>query len=124
MRVLIVDDSFVMRRFIKDCLFKIGYQDIEEAQDGEEGLTKARTQHFGLIITDWNMPKCNGLEFLRRIRTNPDTANIPVIMVTTRGNKEDVIEAMKAKANNYVVKPFTPEVLKTKIDIVLGLKKN
>lgn len=123
MRVLVVDDSSVMRRFIKDCLIKIGYRDVAEAQDGEEGFEKVKEQRFDLVITDWNMPKINGLDLLKMIRGNPELAKTPVLMVTTRGNKEDIIEAMKAKVNNYIAKPFTPEVLKSKIDTVLGYNK-
>lgn len=123
MRILIVDDSTTARRILKESLLKIGYNDFTEAGDGSDAFYKLKTTHFDLVITDWNMPNMNGLELLKKIRSLPETANIPVLMITTRGTKEDVIEAVKAKLNNYMVKPFTPEILKSKIDSIFEMKK-
>ena len=117
-KVLIVDDSSTMRRIIKSTLEKIGYSDVAEAEDGVDALTKLAG--VGLITLDWNMPRMDGLTFVKSIRANPEFAKIPIIMVTTEAAKEDIIKAIQNGVNNYVVKPFTPQILKQKIDQVLG----
>ena len=117
-KVLIVDDSSTMRRIIKSTLEKIGYTDVTEAEDGVDALTKL--SGVGLITLDWNMPRMDGLTFVKSIRANPEFAKIPIIMVTTEAAKEDIIKAIQNGVNNYVVKPFTPQILKQKIDQVLG----
>ncbi len=124
MKILVVDDSPTMRRIIIDSLLHIGYDDVVEAEDGKDALQRITTSAVDFVITDWNMPVMNGLELLKKIRANKAYHQLPVIMVTTKGNKEDVIEAMKAKINNYVVKPFTPEILKSKIEAVLNAMHN
>lgn len=119
MRFLVVDDSPTMRRIVVNALQTFGYDQIVEAQDGQEALAKLHSEQVNFVITDWNMPNMTGLELTKAIRANSPTANLPVLMVTTRGLKQDIIEALQAKVNNYVVKPFTPQVLKEKIDSVL-----
>jgi two-component system chemotaxis response regulator CheY len=118
MRFLIVDDSSTMRRIIVNTLAKLGYDDILEAGNGREGLDRMGAGGVDLIITDWNMPEMNGIDFIRAVRTSQSGKNIPVLMVTTNAAKDDIVEALKAGVNNYVVKPFTAETIKEKIDAV------
>jgi two-component system chemotaxis response regulator CheY len=120
MRFLIVDDSSTMRRIIINTLNKLGYQDFVEAANGREGLDRMATGGVDLIITDWNMPEMNGIDFIRAVRTSPGTKGVPVLMVTTNAAKDDIVEALKAGVNNYVVKPFTAETIKEKIDAVMA----
>ncbi len=123
MRIITVDDSSTMRRIIKNTLKRIGYGDeILEAGDGKEALEILANTDVDLIITDWNMPVMDGLTFVKHIRANSKYDDVPIIMVTTEAAKEDIITALKAGVNNYIVKPFTPDVLKDKIDTVLGKK--
>lgn len=116
MKFLIVDDSPTMLRIIRNALQEIGYDDIVEAEDGEDALDKMEDADPDFVITDWNMPNMNGVDLARNIRDHPQYKNIPILMITTRGMKEDVKTAMKAQVNNYIVKPFEPEVLDEKID--------
>ncbi|CUU06400.1 two-component system, chemotaxis family, response regulator CheY [Candidatus Thermokryptus mobilis] len=118
-RFLVVDDSPTMRRIVINALKNIGYTDIVEAEDGKDALAKLYSERIDFIITDWNMPNMTGLELTRAVRSDPNFANIPILMVTTRGMKQDVIEALEARVNNYIVKPFTPQVLKEKIEQIL-----
>ena len=117
-KVLVVDDSPTMRRIVANTLKRIGYPDTEEAENGIDALTKLGEDVFDLIVTDWNMPGMTGLEFVKSLRANDDNKNMPVLMVTTRSAEEDVKEALQAGANSYIVKPFTPQVLKEKIDSI------
>jgi two-component system chemotaxis response regulator CheY len=119
MKFLIVDDSLTMRRIVVNTLKTLGYDQVVEAADGKDALAKLLTEGADFVVTDWNMPEMNGLELARSIRGNVQFENIPILMVTTRGNKEDVIEAMKVRVNNYIIKPFTPQGLKDKIDQIL-----
>ncbi len=119
MKILAVDDSPTMRRIIINTLGRAGYKDIIEAEHGKDALAKIATEKIDFVITDWNMPEMDGLTFVTNLRSNPEHAQIPVLMVTTRSVKEDIVEALKAGVNNYIVKPFTPDTLKSKIDEVL-----
>jgi two-component system chemotaxis response regulator CheY len=118
MRVLIVDDSPTMRRMIISSLHHIGFRDCVEASDGEEAL-RAFDSSIGCVITDWNMPNMSGLDFVRSLRAEHGS-DVPIIMVTTRSVREDIVQAARAGVTNYIVKPFTPQVLKDKLDQVLG----
>lgn len=118
-RFLVVDDSPTMRRIVINALKNIGYTEIVEAEDGKDALAKLYVEKIDFIITDWNMPNMNGLELTKSVRSDPNFANIPILMVTTRGMKEDVLEALQARVNNYIVKPFTPQILKEKIEQIL-----
>ena len=118
MRFLIVDDSSTMRRIIINTLNKLGYSDFLEASNGREGLDRMVNGNVDLIITDWNMPEMNGIDFVRNLRSTPQGKSVPVLMVTTNAANADVAEALKAGVNNYVVKPFTAETLKEKINAV------
>jgi two-component system chemotaxis response regulator CheY len=119
MRFLVVDDSVTMRRIILNALQRIGYTDAVEAADGHEALAKFDAS-IGFIITDWNMPVMSGLEFARAVRAMPCGQSVPILMVTTRGAREDIVTAVEAGVNNYILKPFTPSVLKEKIDRLLA----
>ena len=118
MKILVVDDSATMRKIISDSLKKLGYDDIEQASDGAIGLTKLTGVE--VILTDWNMPNMNGLDFVKAVRGMPDYSKVPIVMVTTEAGKGEVIEALKNGVNNYIVKPFTPAVLKDKLAAVLN----
>ncbi len=117
MKILVVDDSLTMRRIIKNSLSKIGYTDIAEASNGVEGLEEFEKGGVNLILTDWNMPEMDGMTFVTKLREKDP--NIPILMITTNAAKEDVLEAFKAGVSDYIVKPFTPDVLKEKIENVL-----
>ena len=116
MKVLVADDFATMRKIVRNILKQIGFDDIVEAEDGQAALQVLKSENIGLVVTDWNMPNMNGLELLQKIRTDPKTANLPVLMVTAEGLKENVVAAVKAGVNNYVVKPFTAEVLQEKLE--------
>jgi two-component system chemotaxis response regulator CheY len=118
MKVLVVDDFATMRKIVRNILKQIGFEDITEAEDGSAALRVIKNEPIGLVVTDWNMPNMSGLDLLREIRQNPETARLPVLMVTAEGLKENVMDAVKAGVNNYVVKPFTAEVLHEKIETI------
>ena len=121
MKILIVDDSSTMRRIIRNSLKRIGENDIIEAEDGVVGWQKINEEKsIDMIITDWNMPNKNGLELVKLIRANKEYNDKPIIMITTEGGKAEVITALKAGVNNYIVKPFTPQVLKEKLNSIFG----
>lgn len=120
MKFLVVDDSPTMRRIVCNALQEIGYDEMTEAEDGEDALKKLDADPVDFVITDWNMPNMNGLDLAKNIRGNNGMSGLPILMVTTRGMKEDVVEAMHADINNYVVKPFTPDVLEEKIQSILA----
>jgi two-component system, chemotaxis family, chemotaxis protein CheY len=119
MKFLVVDDSLTMRRIVVNALKSLGYEQVIEGADGKEAVTKLVTEGATFVITDWNMPEMSGLELAKWMRSNAQFETTPILMITTRGNKDDVIEAMKARVNNYIVKPFTPQGLKEKIELVL-----
>jgi two-component system, chemotaxis family, chemotaxis protein CheY len=115
MNVLIVDDFSTMRRIVKNILRQLGFENILEADDGMNALDVLRSQKVDFIISDWNMPRLSGMELLKAVRTSDEWKDLPFLMVTAEGQKENVIEAVKAKVSNYIVKPFTPDTLAEKI---------
>lgn len=122
MRLLVVDDSSTMRRIIVNTLQRLGYNDVLEAAHGLEAWSILdRSDNIDILITDWNMPEMNGLELVKKTRSDSRYEDIPIIMVTTEGGKAEVITALKAGVNNYIIKPFTPQVLREKLEAVLGL---
>ena len=124
MKVLVVDDSPTMRRIVVQMLKKIGYSDIVEAGDGREALERLQAEgDIELVCTDWNMPVMSGLELVQAIRGDESLSSLPILMVTTRNMKDDIITAMRAGVNNYVTKPFDPQTIKEKIDKVMGAAK-
>jgi two-component system, chemotaxis family, chemotaxis protein CheY len=122
MKVLAVDDFPTMRRIVKTLLRQLGYTNVVEAEDGQVALTKLQQEKFDLVLLDWNMPQMTGLELLKAIRADDNLRNTPVVMITAEGRKEDVLEAVKAGANNFIVKPFTAETLEEKLNKVLEKK--
>lgn len=119
-KVLIVDDFSTMRKIIRNILVQLGFKNILEADDGTTALEVLSREKVDLILADWNMPKMSGLELLKAVRSDERLKNIPFIMITAEAQKENVLEAIKHGVNQYVVKPFTPEVLKEKLEKVLG----
>jgi two-component system chemotaxis response regulator CheY len=120
-KFLIVDDSNTMRRIVVNTLKSLGYNEYVEAEDGKVALEKLNADNtINFVITDWNMPVMTGLELTKAIRANENTKELPILMVTTRGVKDDIVQALQARVSNYVVKPFTPQILKEKIDLVLS----
>lgn len=121
MKLLVVDDSSTMRRIIKNTLIRLNYKDVLEGEDGVEGWDMLdKNPDVDMLITDWNMPNMNGLELVKKVRADERFLDMPIIMVTTEGGKAEVITALKAGVNNYIVKPFTPAVLKEKLGAVIG----
>jgi len=118
MKILVVDDFSTMRRIVKNILRQLGFVNIEEAEDGTQALKKLQTGAYGFVISDWNMPNLDGLEMLKRIRADDSLKNLPVLMVTAEAEKDKVVAAIQAGVNNYIVKPFTAEVLKEKMDAI------
>ncbi len=124
MKLLVVDDSSTMRRIIKNTLVHFGYKDVLEGADGVEGWRQMDTNlDIDVLITDWNMPKMNGLELIKKVRADERLKDTPIIMVSTESGKSEVLTALKAGANNYIIKPFVPQVLKEKLDAVMGVAK-
>ena len=119
-RVLVVDDQMSMRGLTRYSLEQLGFKTISEAPDGKAGFESAIKNPVDLIISDYNMPEMDGLQFLRAVRADPNMRKTPFIMVTGRGDKELVTKAAQAGVNNYVIKPFTVEILKKKIEAVVG----
>jgi two-component system chemotaxis response regulator CheY len=124
MKVLVVDDFATMRKIVRNILKQIGFENIMEAEDGNAALRLIKNEPVGLVVTDWNMPNMTGLDLLKAIRQDPQIANLPVLMVTAEGLKENVMDAVKAGVNNYVVKPFTAEVLQEKLETIFKKQAN
>ena len=119
MKILVVDDFSTMRRIVKNLLKQLGYENIEEAEDGAQAYSKLKNGGYGFVVSDWNMPNMDGLDLLRKVRSDPDLKDLPILMVTAEAEKEKVITAIQAGVNNYIVKPFTGEVLKEKMDKII-----
>ncbi|MET4895191.1 chemotaxis response regulator CheY [Morganella morganii] len=115
---LVVDDFSTMRRIVRNLLKELGYNKIEEAEDGVDALEKIRAGQIDFVVADWNMPNMDGLELLKTIRTDDALKHIPVMMVTAEAKKENIIAAAQAGASGYVVKPFTAAILEEKLNKV------
>ncbi len=120
MRILVVDDFATMRKVIKNLLKQAGYNNIVEAEDGAEALKTLKSVNVDFVISDWNMPNMNGLEFLKAVRADGDLSSKPFLMVTAEALQDNVVLAVKAGVSDYIVKPFTAEVLSEKIEKILG----
>ncbi|HDS15808.1 MAG TPA: response regulator [Proteobacteria bacterium] len=120
MKIIIVDDFSTMRRIIKNILRQLGFNNVQEADDGATAWPKIQAENFDLVITDWNMPKMSGLELLKNIRNDEDLKHIPVLMVTAEALKENIIEAVKSGVSNYIIKPFTAETMQEKLEKIFG----
>jgi two-component system chemotaxis response regulator CheY len=122
MPVLVVDDYGTMVRIIRNLLRQLGFTDIDDASDGAIALEKMSSRRYGLVISDWNMEPMTGYDLLRHVRANPQLGTTPFIMVTAESKTENVIAAKKAGVNNYIVKPFNAQTLKSKIEAVFAEK--
>jgi two-component system, chemotaxis family, chemotaxis protein CheY len=118
--VLVVDDHATMVRIIRNLLKQLGFADVDEANDGGTALAKIHEKHYGLVISDWNMEPITGYDLLRQVRADPDLGATAFIMVTAESKTENVIAARRAGANTYIVKPFSGQTLKAKIEAVLA----
>lgn len=116
MKVLVVDDFSTMRRIVKNLLKQIGFSAIDEAEDGQQAIEKLKAGSFDFIISDWNMPNLDGLGLLNKIREDANLCHLPILMVTAEAERDKVVAAAQAGVNNYVVKPFTAEVLREKLE--------
>jgi two-component system chemotaxis response regulator CheY len=116
MKILVVDDMSTMRRIVKNIMKQLGYANVDEAENGKDALDKLKAESFGFVISDWNMPVMTGIELLRAIRADDKLKALPVLMVTAEAQKENLVEAIQAGVSNYIVKPFTAEVLQEKMN--------
>jgi two-component system chemotaxis response regulator CheY len=116
MKILIVDDFSTMRRIIKNLLRDLGFTNTSEADDGLTALPMLQSGAFDFLVTDWNMPGMTGIDLLRQVRADDRLKSLPVLMVTAEAKREQIIEAAQAGVNGYVVKPFTAQALKEKIE--------
>lgn len=114
-KFLVVDDFSTMRRIVRNLLKELGFANVDEAEDGVDGLSKLQAGDFDFVVSDWNMPNMDGLEMLKKIREDSKLSKIPVLMVTAEAKKENIIAAAQAGANGYVVKPFTAATLDEKL---------
>ncbi|WP_034947310.1 chemotaxis response regulator CheY [Erwinia oleae] len=115
MRFLVVDDFNTMRRIVRNLLKELGFNNVDEAEDGVDALTKLRAGGFDFVVSDWNMPNMDGLQLLQTIRADATLGKLPVLMVTAEAKKENIIAAAQAGASGYVVKPFTAATLEEKL---------
>ena len=118
MRILVVDDFSTMRRIVRGILRQLGFENIVEAENGTEAFKAVQDGGIDFVVSDWNMPVMNGLDLLKNIRAEESIKNTPLLMVTAEALKENVVRAISSGANNYVVKPFTPDVLEEKITAI------
>jgi two-component system chemotaxis response regulator CheY len=120
MKVLVVDDMSTMRRIVRNILKQLGVGNVVEAENGSDALSKLKADKFDFVVSDWNMPVMAGIELLRKIRADEQLKHIPVLMVTAEAQKENLVEAIQAGVSNYVVKPFTAETIKQKLDKIFA----
>ena len=118
--VLVVDDYQTMVRILRNLLKQIGFNDVDDASDGRAAFEKLKGRKYGLVISDWNMAPVTGYELLQQVRSDAELNSLPFIMVTAEAKTENVVAAKKAGVNNYIVKPFNAETLRTKISAVFG----
>lgn len=118
MNILVVDDFSTMRRIVKNLLTEIGFNNIVEADDGKTALPILEGGGIDFLVTDWNMPGMPGIDLLKAVRSDPNLSSLPVLMVTAEAKREQIMEAAQAGVNGYVVKPFTADTLKEKVDKV------
>ena len=119
LNILVVDDFSTMRRIIKNLLHDLGYASVAEADDGNTALPLLKSGNFDFLITDWNMPGMGGLELLKLVRADSRLAKLPVLLLTAEAKREQIVEAVQAGVSGYVVKPFTAEILKQKLEKIL-----
>jgi two-component system chemotaxis response regulator CheY len=122
MPILVVDDFSTMRRIVKNCLKQLGFENVSEAEDGQVALTKLQSGEFKFVISDWNMPNMMGIDLLRAVRADQKLKTLPFLMVTAEAQKENIIEAAKAGVSNYIIKPFTADLLQQKLEVIFKPK--
>ena len=115
MKILVVDDFTTMRKVVRNLLKQAGYENIAEAEDGVSAMRVLKNQKIDFIISDWNMPNMSGFELLKAVRSDGEVSKTPFLMVTAEALQENVVAAVKAGVSNYIVKPFTAEILNEKI---------
>lgn len=115
MKILIVDDMVTMRRIVKNVLKQLGFSNIDEAENGQDGLQKLKSSKYDFVVSDWNMPVMTGIDMLRAIRADEQLKAIPVLMVTAEAQQKNLVEAVQAGVSNYIVKPFTAETMQEKL---------
>ncbi len=120
MRFLIIDDSFTMRRIIANILARLGYSEVVHASNGREALDRLAAETVDVVITDWYMPEMNGLDFVKTLRNSPATSHIPIVIVTANAASDDIQHALELGVKGYILKPFTVETLKDKIDSLMA----
>ena len=123
LKFLVVDDFSTMRRIIKNLLHDLGYANVTEADDGKTALPMLQAGNFDFLITDWNMPGMPGLDLIKAVRADARLCKMPVLMLTAEAKRDQIIEAAQAGVNGYVIKPFTAETLKEKLDKIIGAGK-
>ena len=122
LKFLVVDDFSTMRRIVKNLLQELGYQNVQEADDGQTALPMLKTGNFDFVITDWNMPQMPGLDLLKAVRADDSLKHLPVLMVTAEAKREQIVEAAQAGVSGYVIKPFTAQTLSEKLNKILQAK--
>lgn len=122
LKFLVVDDMSTMRRIVRAILKESGYDNIEEAEDGVDALKKLRSESFNFVVSDWNMPNMDGLQMLKEIRADENLKHLPVLLVTAEAKKENIVQAAKAGADGYIVKPFTANTLAEKMEKIFDKK--
>ena len=120
MPILVVDDYQTMVRIIRNLLKQIGFENVDDASNGEAALQKIKAKRYSLIISDWNMEPMTGFQLLQKVREDGASANVPFIMITAESKTDNVVAARRAGVNHYIVKPFNAATLKSKIDAVFG----
>ncbi len=122
-RFLVVDDFSTMRSIVRNLLKDLGYEHVQEADDGRTALPILQGGNIDFLITDWNMPGMPGLQLLKEVRADPKLAALPVLLLTAEAKREQIIEAAQAGVNGYVIKPFTAQVLKEKLDKIMAARE-
>lgn len=115
MKILVVDDMVTMRRIVKNVLKQLGFSNIDEAENGQDGLQKLKASKYDFVVSDWNMPVMTGIDMLRAIRADEQLKAIPVLMVTAEAQQKNLVEAVQAGVSNYIVKPFTADTMQEKL---------
>ena len=116
LKFLVVDDFSTMRRIVRNLLKELGFNNVEEAEDGVDAMNKLQAGGFGFVISDWNMPNCSGLALLKKVRADARYAKLPFLLLTAESEAAQVKEALVSGATNYILKPFAADVLKAKLE--------
>lgn len=120
LKYLVVDDFATMRKVVRASLRELGVEHMDEAEDGQQALVALKKGGFGFVVSDWNMPNMQGIDLLRAIRADPELQHIPVLMVTAENKRENILEAAQAGVNGYIVKPFTSDTLREKLEAIFA----